>query len=286
MSNPPNFSRAFDLSSLTKPKQEVPTQLPGFAITAATLQSELIPRSQHAPIIVAFYSQRHPESVAMLAMLGKLESEDKGAWHLGRVDIETEPQVAQAFQTKTLPYSVAIIKGQPIPLFESSYPEEQVRMVVNKVLSVAAEQGIGNAPEEKSEPEEDEAIAALERGDFDSAEGAYTRLLQRKPQDQYAKLGLAQVKLLKRTQGVNPEKAMEEAAKRPDDLQAQMRCADVEVVHGALQPAFDRLLRIISSTTGDERDQAKERLIELFSLVDPADPILIKARAQLASALF
>lgn len=222
----------------------------------------------------------------MVVTLAKFEADDKGTWHLGRVDIETQPQVAQAFQTKQLPYAVAIIKGQLIPLFESVYPDDQIRRVIDKVLSVAAEQGIGSAPVERSEPEEDEAIAALEKGDLSIAEAAYKKLLQRKPNDQMGTLGLAQVHLLMRTEKVNPQKVLEDANKRPHDVDAQLLCADVEVVHGQVQPAFDRLLKLVATKSGDDRTKVKDRLIELFSLVDPSDPILIKARAQLASALF
>ena len=283
---PPNFSNAFDLSSLTKPKVEVPAELPGFEVTAQNLQSELLVKSQELPVIISFYSPRHPDSMSTLLTLAKLETSDAGKWMLARVDIETQPHVAQAFQTKTLPYAVAVLKGQPIPLFENAYPEEQYRAVIDRLLTVAAEQGVGSVPEERMEPEEEEAIAALERADFDSAEDAYKKLLQRKPSDSFGKLGLAQVLLLKRTKDVNPQQVMENAEKNPNDVTIQMQCADVEVVHGAIEPAFNRLLRLLPLTTGEEKTLVKDRLIDLFALVDPSDPILIKARAQLASALF
>lgn len=286
MSLPPNFSQAFDLSSLAKPKVEVPKELPGYEVTAQNLQSDLLVQSQNQPVVIAFYSAQHPQSLEMLTMLATMVVADKNSWVLARVDIEAQPQVAQAFQTKTLPYAVAVIKGQPIPLFENSYPEDQVRKVIDKVLSVAAEQGIGSAPQERIEPEEDEAVAALERGDFDGAEAAYRRLLERKPGDHFGKLGLAQVLLLKRTQHLNPAQVAADAQKQPDNVDIQLSCADVEVVHGAIEPAFARLLRLIPMLQGEQQSRVKERLVELFSLVDPADPIVIKARTQLANYLF
>jgi len=111
-------------------------------------------------------------------------------------------------------------------------------------------------------------------------------LLARKPNDNYAKLGLAQVQLLARTHGVDAAKVMEDAIKNPDDIELQIQCADVEVMSGYLEPAFDRLLRLLVLFDGDEQKRIKDRLLELFALVDPADPRVIKARAQLANALF
>ena len=39
-------------------------------------------------------------------------------------------------------------------------------------------------------------------------------------------------------------------------------------------------------TAGDDRARVRTRLLELFELFDPADPDLIKARRDLASALY
>ena len=286
MSKTPNFSNAFDLSSLVKPKVETPAELPGFEVTAENLQGELLAQSNTKVVVIAMYSPRHPDSISTLMTLAQMAQADNQSWLLARVDIETQPQVAQALQTKSLPYAVAVIKGQPIPLFDGAYPQEQIRKVIDKLLSVAAEQGIGSAPQERIEPEEEEAIAALERGDLDGAEQAYQRLVERRPSDHFGKLGLAQVHLLKRTQGLDPAIVRAKADQSPSDVAAAMQCADIEVVHGAIESAFERLLRLLPQLSGDQKTAVKDRLIELFSLVDPADPILIKARTQLANYLF
>jgi putative thioredoxin len=164
--------------------------------------------------------------------------------------------------------------------------ETQLREVINKIMTLAAQQGVGEEPVEQTEPEEDEALAALDQGDYATAEAAYKRLLARKPNDNYAKLGLAQVQLLARTHGVDAAKVMEEAVKNPDDIEIQIQCADVEVMSGYLEPAFERLLRLLVLFDGDEQKRIKDRLLELFALVDPADPRVMKARTQLANALF
>jgi putative thioredoxin len=159
-------------------------------------------------------------------------------------------------------------------------------MVIDKVLALASEQGVGDAPTEKIEPEEEEAIAALDAGDYAKAEAAYKKLLARKPNDTFAILGLAQTQLMARTEGIDGAKIMQEAIESPDDIEIQLQCADIEIVSGYLEPAFARLLRLIPLFDGADKKIVKDRLIELFALVDPADPRVIKARAALANALF
>jgi putative thioredoxin len=286
MSLPPNFSQAVDLSSLGKPAPDTSLPMPGIVVTAENLQSKLLPLSNTLPVVMLCWSQRSAESVATLQALGKLEVADQGKWALASIDIDTQAPVAQALQARTIPYGVVFIGGQAVPFLEQALSESQLREVINKILALAAKQGIGEEPAEQSEPEEDEALAAIDQGDYATAEAAYKRLLARKPSDNFAKLGLTQVQLLIRTEGVDGKKVMESAVANPDDISIQMQCADVELMSGYLEPAFERLLRLIVILDGQEQTLVKDRLLELFFLVDPADPRVIKARAALANALF
>ena len=286
MSLPPNFGQAFDLSSLTKPKVDPSTPLPGIEVSVENLSSDILPLSLVRPVIVLMWSPRSKESVDMVNVLGKLEIDYKEAFALARVDIEAHPQVAQAFQTKSIPYAVAIIAEQMVPLFEQAYPEAQVRMVMDKVLTLASEQGIGQAPVEQMEAEEVEAMEALEAGNYVAAEEAYKKWLSRKPSENLAKLGLAQTQLLIRTESLDLEVVIDESTKNPGDIALQLKAADVEIVNGGVEAAFTRLLHAVRATTGDDRAKVKAHLLKLFALVDPNDPRLVSARKELASALF
>mgnify|MGYP000471415056 FL=1 len=286
MSLPPNFGQAFDLSSLTKPKVDPATPMAGIQVSVENLSTEILPLSLVRPVIVLMWSPRSPESVEMIKTLGKLETDYIGAFALARVDVDANPEVGQAFQTKSVPYAVAIIAEQMVPLFEQSYPEAQVKMVIDKVLTLASEQGIGEAPAEQIEPEETEALDALESGDYIKAEAAYKKWLARKPAENLAKLGLAQTQLLIRTEGLDLNAVVAQSALTPTDVDLQLRAADVEIVNGGVEAAFSRLLHAIKATTGDERTKIKNHLLQLFALVDPSDPRLAAARKELASALF
>jgi putative thioredoxin len=286
VSNPPNFAQAVDLSSLGKPKSAPTGPTPGDAVTAENLTSEFLPLSKARAVILFCWSARSAESVEMLAVMGQLEASYKGSWSLGHVDIDAQPQVAKALQTQKIPYAVALINEQIVPLFEQAYPEAQIRLVLDKVLTLAAEQGVGDAPVEIIEPEEEEAVTALEAGDFATAEIAYKKLLARKPADSFAKLGLAQTQLLIRTDGLVLNAVIKEATNNPQDLTLQLKAADMEIVNGGVEAAFTRLLQVVKDNAGDERNKAKEHLLSLFALVDPADPRLTAARSALANALF
>ena len=282
-----NFGNAFDLSTLKKPTAD---QLPtvGIAVTQENLVSEFVAKSKEQVVVLLAWSARSTQSKEILETLGKLEKVDNGSWLLGTVDVDSQPQVAQALQIKSVPVAIAIIAEQLLPLFESVPPADQVRLVINKLLELASQKGVGAAPvgetEIPMEAEEEAAYAALEKGDYKAAKLSYEAWLKRKPNEQVAVVGLSQVNLMLRIEGLDPVLTLKNA--KVDDLTSQLMCADIQVASGDYQAAFDRLLQVIKSMAGEDRDKAKNHLISLFNLVDPADPRLIKARAALASALF
>jgi len=282
-----NFGNAFDLSTLKKPTAD---QLPtvGIAVTQENLVSEFVAKSKEQVVVLLAWSARSTQSKEILETLGKLEKADDGSWLLGTVDVDSQPQVAQALQIKSVPVAIAIIAEQLLPLFESVPPADQVRLVINKLLELASQKGVGAAPvgvtEIPMEVEEEAAYAAMEKGDYKVAKLSYEAWLKRKPNEQVAVVGLAQVNLMLRIEGLDPVLTLKNA--KNDDLTSQLMCADIQVASGDYEAGFDRLLQVIKSMAGEDRDKAKNHLISLFNLVDPADPRLIKARAALASALF
>ena len=282
-----NFGNAFDLSSLKKPTAD---QLPtvGIPVTQENLVSEFVSKSKEKVVVLLAWSTRSTQSKEILETLGKLVAADKDAWLLGTVDVDSQPQVAQALQIKSVPVAIAIVAEQLLPLFESVPPADQVRLVINKLLELASQKGVGSAPEGPTEipmeAEEEAAYAAMEKGDYKAAKLSYEAWLKRKPNEQVAIVGLAQVNLMLRIEGLDPVLTLKNA--KDDDLTSQLMCADIQIASGDLSGAFDRLLKVIKLKKDGEADKAKAHLIALFNLVDPTDPRLVKARSELASVLF
>ena len=281
------FGNVFDLSTLKNPPQDA-TPAFGKVVTQENLVADFVSKSKEMVIILLCWSPRSGQSKEILEILGKLEQADKDAWQLGTVDVDAQPQVAAALQIKSVPVAIAIIAEQLMPLFESVPPADQVRLVINKLLELASQKGVGSAPEGPTEiPMEAEEVAAfeaMEKGDYKAAKISYEAWLKRKPNEQVAVIGLAQVNLMLRIEGLDPVLTLKNA--KDDDLTSQLMCADIEIASGNYEAAFDRLLRAVKAFSADDRDKVKAHLISLFNLVDPTDPRLIKARSQLASALF
>jgi putative thioredoxin len=131
-----------------------------------------------------------------------------------------------------------------------------------------------------------EAQQAMERGDLDGAAAAFEKVLAAAPGHPVATMGLAQVDLIRRVNSYDQAKARQDAEDHPDDPEAQGRVADIDVATGRVEAGFERLLDTVRRTSGEERNQTRLHLLQLFEAFPPRDQRVSKARATLSSLLF
>jgi putative thioredoxin len=250
-------------------------------VTDATFQDEVLQRSLTTPVIIDFWAEWCQPCKQLSPVLERLAAEAGGAWVLAKVDIDANPRLAQSFRIQSIPLVYAIVGGQPVDAFNGVIPETQLRQWLDAVLKAG-----GVEVEQPIDPRLEAADDALVDGDFEAAEQAYKKILAESPADAVAEAGLAQVGLLRRTATADPTKALAAAASAPDDVEAQLLAADVELLSGQADEAYKRLVDVIRRTSGDDREKARLHLISLFSIAGPDDPAVAKARRALASALF
>jgi len=292
---------AVDLSSLANPPQEASAgDSSAIEVTEGNLQ-ELADRSSQVPVLINLTSAASPACAELSARLEKVVAEFGGKFVLGTCNVDTYPAIAQAFQVQAVPAVVALISGRPAPLFQGNADDSQIRDVLKQVLEVAQQAGMATsgdvdsasepAGDEEAEPEplptlHQEAYDAIERDDFDGAIAAYEQALRENPKDADAKAGLSQVRLMARTRGLDLQQARQAAADAPADVDAQLAVADLDVAGGKVEDAFVRLIDVVRVTAGDDRERARQRLVELFDVVGNEDPRVVQARQQLATALY
>jgi putative thioredoxin len=263
----------------------------------------LVESSMTAPVVLVFYStSQAPESAQMARDVATVAGEYDGRFLAGLIDIDITPAIAQAMQIPQVPMLFVLLDGrpatQPIP---GLIRIDELRTLFNQLGQQLTAQGItgrhqprsGGAP--AGEAEEQEPIAdpryaaaqdALGEGDVDKAVAEYQKLVDANPADTEAAAGLAMAKVLQRTQGVDLNAARAAAAANPDDVDAQTLVADLDMLGGHVDDAFNRLVDVVRRTSDADRNKAREHLLGLFAAVGNEDPRVRKARQNLASALF
>lgn len=307
--SPAALRGAVDLSSL---RQAAARPTPGTGAPPASASApslvfdatddtfaQVLELSRTVPVVVDLWADWCGPCKQLSPVIEKVVTELDGRVVLVKVDVDANPQLAQAFRAQSIPMVVALVAGQPVPLFTGAVAEQQVREVFAQLLQLAAQHGVtgtvpvGEAAPDADEPAEpalpplhQEAFDAIEAGDYARAVTAYEQALAQDPRDEQARAGLGQVRLLQRVQGVDLQQARDAAASAPLDVDAQFAVADLDIAGGHVDDAFARLLDLFAQLPADERAPVRERLLELFGLVGDGDARVIRARGRLASLLF
>ncbi|MEU3250789.1 tetratricopeptide repeat protein [Streptomyces sp. NPDC006997] len=275
-------------------------------VDEATFERDVLQRSTEVPVVLDFWAEWCQPCKQLSPVLERLAVEYNGRFLLAKIDVDANQMLMQQFGIQGIPAVFAVVAGQALPLFQGAAGEEQIRQTLDQLVQVAeqrfgltglvvdpdAEPGGAPAEQEAQAPAGpydaalNAAAEALDAGDLDGAIRAYRNVLSDDPAHPEAKLGLAQAELLRRVQGMDPQRVRKEAAEKPGDADAQIAAADLDLVGGHVEDAFARLIDTVRRTAGDERDAVRQRLLKLFEVIGADDPRVAAARRALARALF
>ncbi|MGR0219376.1 co-chaperone YbbN [Agromyces sp. ZXT2-6] len=310
---PANLRGAVDLSSLVHRDERRPTDVaPGGDATGSADRlvvatddqsfGQVLELSRSVPVVVALWASWSEQSAELVQSLERLVRARAGRLMLAAADADRSPQLVQALQAQAVPTVVALVAGQPVPLFQGVQPDDVIDQVFDQLLELAAQHGVtgqvpvddaDGEPAEAEEPAEaplpplhQEAFDAISRGDFAAAASAYRTAIAQDPRDDLAVAGLAQANLLGRLQGKTLDEIRNRAAAAPGDLDAQLDVADLDLSGGHVDDAFARLLELFPTLDAAGKDAVRERLLELFQVVGVEDPRVAAARRRLATLLY
>lgn len=289
------MSGAVDLSALAA-KAEAARQAPaggaaaggvGAAIVEVTDASfeGAVARSQEQLVVVELHTPRSPECVEFSPVLAALAEQAAGRWLLARVNIDASPGIAQAFGVQSVPMVVALAGGQPVAAFNGPQPPAQIQGWIDDIFAKVGDMfgDVAPAPEQPDDPRMVAAEQLMGDGDLDGALAGYRTIVAAEPGNTEAVAAVKNLEFILRAQAHDPA-IVDTAA--PGDVDAQFAAADVLLLSQQPEAAFERVLGVVRSSVGDDKDRARTFLLELFELFDPADPIVVAARRRLATALY
>ena len=259
--------------------------------------NSLLQKSVQHPVLVEFTTPKAHGAEQMESVLRRVTDEAAGKWLLVHVDIDAQPRLAQSLKVQAVPMLVAVIGGQLAPLAQGTIDEQQFRQITEQVIQAAISAGmVGRAEPVRVEVSSEESVGPdprtveaeklMEAGKFDEAVAAYDALLASEPNDPVLIAGRNGAALLGRLDGKDSAALLTAAQQHPDDVDAQLAAADVELMGGRSTDAFNRIIQVVRTTRDEERETARSRLLDLFAMVGQSTPEVAAARRSLAAALF
>lgn len=306
-----SLAGAVDLESLKHQADAVPGQAGGapaaggyvIDVTESNFQA-VVESSATYPVLMLMWIATDKRCFPMAQALGDAVNSMDGQLQLARVDVAQDPAIAQAFGVQGAPALFALIGGRPMPILEGLPSDEELTQITSQVLpqlvQVAAQAGVtGTAPyihpadgDDAAAPAEPAVPAAhaeahrlAQSGDYAGAAAAYEQVLEADPADTLAQRERAKALLLARAADADVRVVREAAAAAPDDVDAQLAVADVDMIGGQIQDAFDRLLDFAAAHR-DQIEPVRRRMLEYFLIPEPADERLGRARRRLATLMY
>lgn len=277
--------------------------------TENTFQA-MVQTSATFPILLLLWVPTDDRLFSMARALGDAVNGLNGQIQLSRIDIATNPSIAQALQVQGAPALFALISGRPMPLLQGLPGDDELKQltdeVIPKIIQAAAQSGVnGTAPysgdpdsdaaastgatgadTEQVPPEHAEAHRLAEEGDYAGAAAEYARVMESDPSDALAAREHAKALLLTRSGSADVREVRAAAASAPDDVEAQLAVADIDMIGGQIQDAFDRLLDFLAAGHKGDLEAVRQRLLEYFTIPEPTDPRLARARRRLATLMY
>ena len=279
--------------------------------TENTFQA-MVQTSATFPILLLLWVPTDARLFPMARALGDAVNALNGQIQLSRIDISSNPSIAQALQVQGVPALFALIAGRPMPLLQGLPGDDELKQltdeVIPKIIEAAAQSGVnGTAPysgdpdsdaaksagatgavagAEQVPPEHAEAHRLAEEGDYAGAAAAYEQVLQANPNDTLAARERAKALLLARSATADVREVRKAAADRPDDVEAQLAVADVDMIGGQIEDAFSRLLDYLADGHTDQVEPVRKRLLEYFMIPEATDERVKRARRRLATLMY
>ena len=275
----------------------------------------MVQTSATFPIQLLLWSPTDDRLFPMARTLGDAVNKLKGQNQLSRIDIASYPSIAQAFPVQGAPALFALSGGRPMPILQGLPGADELKQIVDqvipKLISVDAQSGVnGTAPYSGAPasadgdgagtgdgagaaagadvvpPEHQEAHQLAAQGDYAGAAAEYERVRGSDPSDALAARERAKALLLARSGAADVRDVRAAAAAAPDDVEAQLAVADIDMIGGQIQDAFDRLLDFLAAGHKADIEQVRKRLLEYFAIPEPTDPRLTRARRRLATLMY
>lgn len=276
--------------------------------TENTFQA-MVQTSTTFPILLFLWIPTDDRLFPMARALANAVNAMNGQIQLSRIDIASNPSIAQALQVQGAPALFALIGGRPMPLLQGLPSDEEMQQITEQVLpkivAMAQQAGVNGTapysgdpdadgaqgegaanPASAVPPEHQEAYQLAQAGDYAGAAAAYAQVLEADPNDALAARERAKALLLARSATADVRDVRTAAADRPDDVEAQLAVADIDMIGGQIQDAFDRLLDFVAAGHKADIEPVRQRLLEYFAIPEAGDPRLVAARRRLATLMY
>lgn len=262
--------------------------------------------SAETPVLVDFWAEWCEPCKALGPVLEQIAEERAGGILLAKVDMDANPDIAQAFRIQSVPTVVLIVDGRPVDAFTGALPYKEIQEFLTKHL------GAGDAADPLAE-----ARALLEEGELVAAIGVLHDLVEASPENSEARAALSRCLLeaedvegarehyaaldeagreLDDAKSVQAKLGLLEDAGDLDELSAALEAAPKDVAKriaygkalvaaGRTEDGLEELLEACMRGMYQDDDTPRQAMLDVFQALGTQDPLTLEFQQRLSVLL-
>jgi putative thioredoxin len=256
-------------------------------VTDADFELVVVEGSKSRPVVVDLWAAWCGPCRTLGPILEKVAAEREGAFLLAKLDVDANQvgnALLQAVKSQGIPTVVAFRDGEPVSMFIGAYPEQEVNAFIDQLLPTEAERVAEVAQAEEAS------------GDLEGAEDGYREALEKDPVNKEAAVGLARVLAergdLDGARDLIAPHLPDSEAERVASLirlrgwttegDTDLDIAKGQAASGATREALEGMLAALT----EDRDAARQAMVDVFAVIGDDDPLVIEFRRKLTNALY
>ncbi|WP_108472464.1 thioredoxin [Rhodanobacter thiooxydans] len=280
---------------------------PVFDVDQQTFEADVLQASLTTPVLVDFWATWCEPCKTLGPMLEKLAAEYHGAFRLGKVDVDTQQELAGMFGIRSIPTVVLVKDGQVLDGFTGALPEGQLREFLSRhvqpleapaepaeVAAVAEtpelainrlQQAIATEPN-RPELKLDLALALMRAGNVAAAEAELAALPANLATDARAMRLRSELELAHALQDAPGIAELQQRVQADaSDWAARDQLGVHLLLQGDAEAGLEQFLVILQKARDWNDGQARKRLLAAFATLDDAE-LVGRYRRRMASLLF